>query len=117
MRTFLATFGLLLASACTYDDTFSTCPMSKAVLAACASGGGSELSCVVRDHPQCSENVCLSWKGGESRCTKTCKPEASDCPSGSKCLAYAEFQDPAAGEYFCVQDELVRPTDNVTVAP
>lgn len=113
MRTWLALLGLGLLSSCTYDDTFSACPLSKKTIETCTSDGSALLSCVVRDHPQCSEDVCLSWKGGESRCTRSCDPALKDCPEGSTCAAYTEIQS-GGGEYFCVQNEFLGPTSTVS---
>lgn len=96
------------ATGCTYDDTFSACPFSTRMKEECAGEDGAAFSCVVREHPQCSQDVCLSWKGGEARCTLTCTPDGGQCPGGSTCTAYVAGHSSTAGaEHFCVQDEFL----------
>ena len=115
MRTLFVVLSLGLLGSCNYDDTFSTCPLSKATRAACESSGGSQLSCVVREHPQCSQDICLSWKGGEAHCTLPCTEKGLECPSGSTCVPYTEGAE-VQTEFFCVENQFLRPTDSITVA-
>ena len=66
-------------------------------------------SCVISDHPQCPEGVCLSWAGSEPFCTGSCQTDGdggSDCPTGSICRGYGLDADGTASARYCVQDDL-----------
>mgnify|MGYP004059551705 CR=1 FL=1 len=86
---------------CADDGMFTSCPFSTNISQICSGGqDGAALSCVVEEHPQCPEDICLSWKGTESVCTRTCDPAGTDCPGGSSCQAFSASE----GKYFCVED-------------
>ncbi len=110
---------ILVLAGCTFDDTFSSCPFSSAMRETCGADEAADYSCVVRNHPQCSQDICLSWKGGESVCTLTCSPGAAgSCPSGSTCTAYSGAAVAEAGaEYFCVQNADLERTAFITTIP
>jgi len=108
VRSLASIIVAMSVTGCTYDDTFSACPFSTRIKEECAGEDGAEFSCVVRKHPQCSQDVCLSWKGGEARCTLTCTPDGAACPGGSTCTAYVVgFTSTEGAEHFCVQDEFL----------
>ena len=99
-------YGVLIAStfallSCADDGMFSACPFSTNINQICEGAeSGAALSCVVESHPQCPEDICLSWKGGESLCTRVCDPAGNDCPGGSSCQTFSSSE----GKYFCVED-------------
>ena len=100
IRTVLCLLVLAsVAAGCADEELFITCPMDKSIEAICsAADGDTRLTCVVAQHPQCPDDVCLRWKGNESLCTKVCNPEGNDCPGGSTCTAYADT-------FYCVKNE------------
>lgn len=92
----------LAGPGCADADLFEPCPLDQTIQKVCDPGGSNaKLTCAVENHPQCPENVCLSWKGAPSTCTRVCNPSGSDCPSGSSCQAY----DSTASKHYCVQDQ------------
>jgi len=78
---------------------FTECPLSQSILNACAEDSESTfVTCVVESHPMCEEQVCASWEGSDSFCSRVCDVDA-DCPAGSRCLDYLRFG-------FCVPDDI-----------
>ncbi|NUN12072.1 MAG: hypothetical protein HUU55_00395 [Myxococcales bacterium] len=64
-------------------------------------------SCAVTQHPQCPNDICLTWAGSKSFCSETCDTDA-DCPAASSCLQYGI--DPATGGYkdkYCVKADAI----------
>ena len=108
-QTLRVLFGLLLITTilgCEEDQIYISCPFDKTITAVCDEGdGGAELTCVIEAHPQCPEDICLSWKGAASTCTRRCDPNGSDCPADSTCSTYGE----AENKYFCVQNVVLSP--------
>ena len=101
LRHCLVFLSIVLLSACADDGMFAACPFSTSINQVCGGGeAGAALSCVIEAHPQCPEDICLSWKGGASVCTRPCDPEGTDCPSGSTCSEFSKSED----KYFCVED-------------
>jgi len=84
--------GALAFSAC--DDAepfFHHCPLSTTIIDVCEQEStDTELTCVVREHPMCEEQVCASWKGSDSFCSRACAAD-SDCPVDSTCQAYLAY--------------------------
>jgi hypothetical protein len=99
----LATCAWALSACDEGEPFYRTCPLSASILALCEEDQpGTELTCVVTDHPMCDEGVCAAWEGSASFCSRTCTT-TDDCPTESKCLAYLE----GSGIQVCVPD--VRP--------
>ena len=48
---------------------------------------GKKLSCVVDDHPDCAERVCVTYRGSSSFCSQECAQD-SDCPNNGCCVPY-----------------------------
>ncbi len=105
------TAALLLAvsfavSSCETDVAYGPCDFDTTIQAVCyAPGAGTKLSCLVTDHPTCSERVCLSFQGSTSFCTQTCSGGGdSTCPRGGACLPFiVEGQN----HFYCVAPELL----------
>jgi hypothetical protein len=112
-RAFWIGLSLLAAMGCVEEGLFTECPFDETIEANCVSSEtGVALTCIVKEHPQCPEDICLRWESAaQATCTQSCKA-ATDCPNGSQCTP---FQDNAstAGETttdcalqtcYCVQD-------------
>jgi hypothetical protein len=105
MQRILLSLALLLAVSlvgCTDEELFGACPFDNTILQNCDAGDGTgaRFTCVVEAHPQCAEDICLSWKNSAPFCTRRCTPGGGECPASSKCATYNESQ----GKYFCVSD-------------
>jgi hypothetical protein len=48
---------------------------------------GKKLSCVVDNHPDCAERVCVTYRGSTSFCTQECTQD-SECPNQGCCVPY-----------------------------
>ncbi len=107
IRSVSALLGLLLAcsgaSGCDEGEPFfGACPLSSSIIELCEEERpGTELTCVVTDHPMCNEGVCAAWEGSASFCSRICLT-TDDCPLASQCLPYLE----GSGIQLCVPDEL-----------
>ena len=103
MRFWSAVLACCAILGCGDAELFQSCPFDRTIQENCrAEDGGAEFTCVVERHPQCPEEVCLSWRSSAPFCTRSCTPGAGDCPSGSACEDY----DATAGKYFCVPDSV-----------
>ena len=101
MQRLLLIVALLALTGCADDGMFSECPFDSTITAVCRSGTESaSLTCVVEKHPQCPEDICLSWRGSGAFCTRPCTVGGTDCPAGSQCVVYEEV----SGKSFCVED-------------
>ncbi len=99
---FALAFGLF---GCANDELFGDCPFDDTIIENCNAGdSGAQFTCVVETHPQCAEDVCLSWKNSQPFCTRRCTSGGGECPSGSLCAEY----NAAQGKYFCVPESLIR---------
>jgi len=88
---------------CGESELYISCPMDSQITKVCDPGEtGARLSCVVEKHPQCPEDVCLSWMGAPSVCTRTCTPTGGECPAGSTCVAY----EASSQKYYCVAEDM-----------
>lgn len=68
---------------CEVAAPYASCPLDKEVTDKGICNGTSETtSCVVRKHPQCDQDICLSYYGTDPVCTKACT-SAADCPDES----------------------------------
>jgi hypothetical protein len=92
-------------------EEFLACPLDPFVLqtdvcrVAAGSDSSAQKSCVVTDHPQCPDDVCMSWEGSDAFCTYGCTKDA-DCPAGAGCFLYStRVVDGAPKEQrYCIQD-------------
>ena len=113
MRLLFIGFALLAATGCVEEGLFMACPFDQAIEENCISSEtGVALTCIVKKHPQCAEDVCLRWESAEqATCTRRCEG-ATDCPVGSQCTP---FQDSLTtdnpdgancsnSDCYCVQD-------------
>ncbi len=86
---------------CADDDLFTDCPFSESIEEVCeAQASTTDFTCVVEDHPFCTEKICARYKGSETFCTRACTTD-TDCPGVSTCETA-----PTLGVSFCVQAEL-----------
>jgi hypothetical protein len=84
---------------CGEDELFVSCPFDKTIQSICdTENDDGQLTCVVKTHPQCQENVCIGWRGHDSVCSRVCTPEGGECPSDATCAAFNERSE----EYYCV---------------
>jgi hypothetical protein len=86
-------------SACDEPKLYGECPFSKSIDATCESTAtNTSITCVVAEHPFCLENVCASWRGSSTFCTRACTVDA-DCPELSTCQTSLDLS-------FCVENEV-----------
>lgn len=87
----LSLLSLAGLSACDEDEFFRPCPLSQTIIDVCeADSPTTSLTCVVREHPLCDEQVCSMWQDSEPFCTRSCVEDA-DCPEGSICEPHLDF--------------------------
>jgi len=73
------------------EPFFRHCPLSQSIITICQENEpDTALTCVVKDHPMCDEQVCAAWEGSDSFCSRLCAADA-DCPAESTCKAYLDF--------------------------
>lgn len=84
--------GALGIAAC--DDAepfFKHCPLSTSIIEVCQEESTDiEFTCIVAEHPMCDEQVCASWKGSDSFCSRACAAD-SECPVDSTCQLHLDF--------------------------
>jgi len=99
----------VLCAGCGDDDLFISCPLDQDLSAICQQSDGErsgddDLTCVVESHPQCPHDICIKWRHGEPTCSRTCDPNAADCPTGSSCTPFNKLQQ----TFYCVKDEFLQ---------
>jgi hypothetical protein len=102
--------GLVLsATGCLSDDAYLECKLSPSMVTACGAGetdnGG--VNCVITEHPQCVDGICISYQGNDAFCSLACLT-SDDCPEGGVCIEFAKGCD-QNGEncaHYCVKDSL-----------
>lgn len=107
----MACGAAMALSACESQPLHESCPLDDEVVGkGVCNGTTGTVSCVVKHHPQCDQQVCLSYFSNAPICTKPCTT-AADCPSGAVpdiCYTYAEA-DPKTGapaEKYCVPGDM-----------
>ena len=116
---FLVALLMLGVTACHSDGLYDPCPLSKSIVAACSDAAqeglsctssddcgqglscvdgqcsdGTAFTCVVAEHPFCLEEICASWQGAPSVCTRECAID-DDCPGEGRCVQHQSLR-------FCV---------------
>lgn len=133
LRAVWSSFALLVLVGCEGGrEEFLACPLDPFVIeqtSVCrkveTSAASAQKSCVVTQHPQCPDDVCVSWEGSAGFCTFACKTDA-DCPAESGCYLY-QTKAGADGQKletrYCVKDsarvcsdEVACPSDMKCVA-
>jgi hypothetical protein len=96
---------------CESQPLHEACPLDGEVVdKGVCNGTTGTVSCVVKHHPQCDQQICLSYFSNPPICTKPCTT-AADCPTGAVpdiCYTYAEA-DPKTGtpaEKYCVPGDM-----------
>ena len=74
--------GLVFALAgCETTAPYGSCPLDKEVTdKGICTGTAGTTSCVVHKHPQCDQDICLSYFGKPAVCTQKCTSDA-ECPA------------------------------------
>lgn len=70
------------------------------------SASSAQKSCVITQHPQCPDDVCMQWEGSGGFCTYGCGSDG-DCPVASSCLLYSVHVDASGKKVekrYCVTD-------------
>ena len=116
----LAGVGLVSPGCEGGGDPFVPCafdPVLLEGLVLCAANEGGtavQEDCVVTAHPQCPENICLSWAGSSPFCTMSCASDA-DCPADAACLPFGAGAladtEPA---HYCVPKAVTACTDDAS---
>ncbi len=113
---------LTFLAGCHSDGLYSECPLSNSIIEACsqlpgegvvcgtdadcltgltcvdgACADSTMMTCVVEEHPFCLEQICASWQGAPSVCTRACEID-DDCPGTGRCMAHTDIM-------FCVEPE------------
>jgi hypothetical protein len=88
----LSMLATVTMAGCGEDELFVSCPFDKTIQSICdTENEEGQLTCVVKTHPQCQEDVCIGWRGHDGVCS-------SECPSDATCAAFNEGSE----EYYCV---------------
>ena len=107
-------FALFLAlsslAGCETTSGYTSCDLDKEVTDKniCAATDGASksnsTSCVVRLHPHCAEQVCLSYYSRVPVCTRVCAEDADCVLEGEPgtCWEFASATDTTAAERYCV---------------
>jgi hypothetical protein len=106
-RSSILLFFIPLLAGCPEDPMFDDCYFDLAIEQMCSTAtklSCTKFSCVVEEHPQCVEGICLSFEGSTPRCTHSCDPDSDDCPKGSTCREYAEITATGEKKYACVKN-------------
>ncbi len=103
--------ALMLAclGGCETEVAYSSCQLdkevtSKNICSGTSSSKTNSTSCVVRQHPHCPQNVCLSYFSRQAVCTTPCQADA-DCVQDSiqgTCWEFAGPLDGKPAEKYCV---------------
>ncbi len=94
----------LCVTGCAEEELYLSCPFDSTINQTCAKGdGNADFTCVVTKHPQCPEDVCLSWKNSPAFCTRKCTPGGHECPADSKCAPFNKADE----IYYCVSDTVL----------
>ena len=88
--------GALLTFGCETQSPYAECELDEEVTnkGICTGGGNvgtGTTSCVVRQHPHCTQSICLSHFGSPPFCTNTCSSDA-DCAEGGFCWNFSDDQ-------------------------
>lgn len=95
------------------EEDYLSCPMDPKIveLGLCTTSVqgvvSTQESCAVTQHPQCPNDICLTWAGSKAFCSQSCEGDA-DCPPASSCLQYGI--DPATGGFkdkYCVKADAI----------
>ncbi len=87
--------------ACEVHTPYDTCHFDPAINGACFTNASEKVSCVVDNHPDCPERVCVTYQGDGPFCTKTCT-NASACALGGSC---EDFLNDGEVVSYCVDPE------------
>jgi hypothetical protein len=107
-----AVAATVLLPGCLPEESYESCKFQADQAQACSAAVGDEAknNCVVTEHPQCSEGVCISYRNSSPFCTMECVDD-SDCPSGGRCLDFAmkctKPEDPSTCLHLCVKNSLI----------
>ena len=89
---------------CEPQASYQACAFDPQINGACyESGSGNLLSCVISNHPDCADRICLSYQGSTAFCSASCTTDA-DCTRGGGCRSFnvnREIQN------YCVAPELL----------
>ena len=111
----LCIFTLVTASllaGCLPEEPYEACRFKADQKTDCDSSSGDETknNCVVKDHPQCTAGICISFRNSSPFCTEECVTDA-DCPDDGVCESFAiSCTDPAnpdTCQHYCVKGSLV----------
>lgn len=104
--------SLLLAWACLPDEEYASCefPAEQEQLCETTTSEEAANNCLVKDHPQCPDGYCISYRNSAPFCSGECVDD-SDCPSGGSCKDWALFckdpMDPKTCLHLCVKNSLL----------
>jgi len=105
IRITLTAIAALLVFGCEVEETFISCPFDDTINKTCeADDEGLNMTCVVAEHPQCPNDVCIRWKSADHAvCSMTCSPDGAACPGASSCMPFNENSN----DYYCVPNSLL----------
>jgi hypothetical protein len=97
-------FSTVLFLGCEPQVSYQGCAFDPLIDGACYdSGSGQLLSCVISNHPDCLDRICLSYQGSTAFCSSTCAADG-DCARGGSCRS---FKVGGGEEQYCVAPELL----------
>ncbi|MBM4372112.1 MAG: hypothetical protein FJ098_10690 [Deltaproteobacteria bacterium] len=71
-------------------------------------GAPGGVNCVISQHPQCPDGICIRYQGSPAFCSLSCLVD-DDCPGGGRCEEFAKGCDEAGEncDRYCVDPALV----------
>ncbi len=94
----------LLFTGCEPQASYQSCAFDPQIDGACyESNSGQLLSCIISNHPDCADRICLSYQGSTAFCSATCTTD-DDCARGGGCRSFTVNRKI---ENYCVAPELL----------
>jgi len=108
---FTLTAATLLAG-CLPEESYESCRFQADQAKLCEESAGEETSnnCLVEDHPQCPDGICISYLSSDPFCTSECVVD-DDCPGDGVCKQWAKCTgDPGAlvCKHYCIKGSIAK---------
>ena len=82
--------SLLALSGCFSEEDYSGCPFTPSQQKACTAQAGDNvegINCVISEHPECVDGICIMYQGAEPFCSNRCVDD-KDCAEGGVCVQF-----------------------------
>jgi hypothetical protein len=104
----------LLINGCIDDENYMACAYAVDYAPECDTPEADEgddsqqgVNCVITEHPQCDDGICIRYQGSSPFCSMVCITD-DDCPGGGICEEFAKGCD-ENGEncsHYCIKGSL-----------